>query len=182
MSRRAPAAAVGSYSASAEVMVAIGAPAWIGWPSAIGSSAIVPALCAVISFSIFIASMMVTSWPASTFCPASTSTFQTLPCSGDSNVSPDAPPPPPPPERSRRGFGAAAGATDVLVSPIQGTVLKVPVKKGDEVEEGTLICVVEAMKMENEITAHKAGKIAELPIAEGDSVTPGDTLAVITND
>src|SRR6476469_2393545 len=48
-----------------------------------------------------------------------------------------------PPRRERAaGGGAAAGATDVLVSPIQGTVLKVPVKKGDEVEEGTLICVV----------------------------------------
>ena len=48
-------------------------------------------------------------------------------------------------------------------------------------EEGALVCIIEAMKMENEITAHKAGKIAELPISEGDSVTAGDTLAVITS-
>ena len=43
------------------------------------------------------------------------------------------------------------------------------------------MCIIEAMKMENEITAHKAGKIAELPISEGDAVTAGDTLAVITS-
>ena len=48
-----------------------------------------------------------------------------------------------------------------------------------QVEEGALICVIEAMKMENEITAHKAGKIAEIKIAEGASDNPGDVLAVI---
>ena len=85
-----------------------------------------------------------------------------------------------PPRRERAASGgAAAGATDVLVSPIQGTVLKVPVKKGDEVEEGTLICVVEAMKMENEITAHRAGKVSELAVTEGGSVAAGDTIARI---
>ncbi len=85
-----------------------------------------------------------------------------------------------PPRRERAaGGGAAAGATDVLVSPIQGTVRKVPVKKGDEVEEGTLICVVEAMKMENEITAHRAGKVSELAVTEGGSVAAGDTIARI---
>ena len=50
-----------------------------------------------------------------------------------------------------------------------------------EVEEGALICIIEAMKMENEITAHKAGKVAELPISEGAAVASGDTLAVITS-
>jgi acetyl-CoA/propionyl-CoA carboxylase biotin carboxyl carrier protein len=53
------------------------------------------------------------------------------------------------------------------------------VKKGDEVEEGTLICVVEAMKMENEITAHRAGKVSELAVTEGGSVAAGDTIARI---
>jgi acetyl-CoA/propionyl-CoA carboxylase biotin carboxyl carrier protein len=85
-----------------------------------------------------------------------------------------------PPKREKAAAGAAAGgATDVLVSPIQGTVLKVPVSKGDEVEEGTLICVVEAMKMENEITAHRAGKVSELSVTEGGSVAAGDTVARI---
>ncbi len=85
-----------------------------------------------------------------------------------------------PPKRERAAGGAAGGgATDVLVSPIQGTVLKVPVSEGDEVEEGALICVVEAMKMENEITAHRAGKVSELSVAEGGSVAAGDTVARI---
>jgi acetyl-CoA/propionyl-CoA carboxylase, biotin carboxylase, biotin carboxyl carrier protein len=85
-----------------------------------------------------------------------------------------------PPRRERAAGGAAAGgASDVLVSPIQGTVLKVPVSKGDDVEEGALICVVEAMKMENEITAHRAGKVTELAVTEGGSVAAGATVAKI---
>ncbi len=66
------------------------------------------------------------------------------------------------------------------MSPIQGTVLKVAVESGAAVEEGALIAVIEAMKMENEITAHKAGTVSELPIAVGAAVATGDTLAVIT--
>jgi len=85
----------------------------------------------------------------------------------------------PPRREQAAGGGAAARATDVLVSPIQGTVLKVPVSKGDEVEEGALICVVEAMKMENEITAHRAGTVSELAVTEGGSVAAGDTIARI---
>ena len=86
-----------------------------------------------------------------------------------------------PPRRERSGgSAAAAGGGDALASPIQGTVLKVAVEAGAAVEEGALVCVIEAMKMENEITAHKAGKVAELPIAVGASVASGDTLAVIT--
>jgi acetyl-CoA/propionyl-CoA carboxylase biotin carboxyl carrier protein len=62
---------------------------------------------------------------------------------------------------------------------MQGSVWKVPVQTGQQVAEGDVITIIEAMKMENEITAHKAGVIAELPIREGDSVAHGDTLAVI---
>jgi acetyl-CoA/propionyl-CoA/long-chain acyl-CoA carboxylase, biotin carboxylase, biotin carboxyl carrier protein len=60
-----------------------------------------------------------------------------------------------------------------------GTVLRVAVEKGAEVSEGDLICVIEAMKMENEITADKAGKVTELPISDGASVNTGDLLAKI---
>jgi acetyl-CoA/propionyl-CoA carboxylase biotin carboxyl carrier protein len=83
-----------------------------------------------------------------------------------------------PPRRSERA-SAAGGGGDTLVSPIQGTVLRVAVEAGATVEEGALVCVIEAMKMENEIIAHKAGKVAELPIAVGASVASGDVLAVI---
>ncbi len=84
-----------------------------------------------------------------------------------------------PPRRERKSGGSAASSGDELPSPLQGNVFKVPVKKGQEVAEGDMICVIEAMKMENEITAHKAGKITELPISEGAAVNAGDLLAKI---
>ena len=84
------------------------------------------------------------------------------------------------PRRSGRARSGGGGAGDTLASPLQGTVLKVAVEQGAEVEEGALVAVIEAMKMENEITAHKAGVVAQLPIAVGSSVATGDTLAVIS--
>jgi acetyl-CoA/propionyl-CoA carboxylase biotin carboxyl carrier protein len=83
------------------------------------------------------------------------------------------------PRRAERAGGGGGGG-DTLASPLQGTILRVAVQAGAVVEEGALVAVIEAMKMENEITAHKAGTIAELPIAAGASVSAGDTLAVIT--
>jgi acetyl-CoA/propionyl-CoA carboxylase biotin carboxyl carrier protein len=85
-----------------------------------------------------------------------------------------------PPRRERAGGASGGGGGDSLTSPIQGTVLKVAVEQGAAVEEGALIAVIEAMKMENEITAHKSGTVSELPIAVGAAVTTGDTIAVIT--
>jgi acetyl-CoA/propionyl-CoA carboxylase, biotin carboxylase, biotin carboxyl carrier protein len=82
---------------------------------------------------------------------------------------------------TRAGGGAGGGGGDTLVSPIQGTVLKVAVEAGAVVEAGALVCVIEAMKMENEITAHKSGTVTELPIAVGASVGSGDTLVVIAS-
>ena len=82
------------------------------------------------------------------------------------------------PTRERKQ-SAGGGAPGELISPIQGTVLKVAVEKGAEVDEGALICVIEAMKMENEITAPSAGKIEELSVSEGGSVATGDSIAVI---
>ncbi len=84
-----------------------------------------------------------------------------------------------PPKRERKAGGGAAASSESLPSPLQGTVLKVAVEQGASVEEGDLICVIEAMKMENEIVAHRAGKVEELKVAEGASVSSGDTLAVI---
>ena len=80
--------------------------------------------------------------------------------------------------RAKRGErkGGGAGGPDLLESPLQGNMWKVLVAEGDAVEEGQLICIIEAMKMENEITAHKAGVIADLAITEG---APGDPIARI---
>ena len=82
----------------------------------------------------------------------------------------------------RRSAGASGGGGggDTLASPLQGTVLKVAVEQGAAVEEGALVAVIEAMKMENEITAPRSGTVTELPVAVGASVATGDTLAVIT--
>jgi len=83
------------------------------------------------------------------------------------------------PRRSERKSSGGGGGADVLPSPLQGNMWKVLVKQGDTVEEGQLLCVIEAMKMENEITAHKAGTIAELPIAEGEPIQAGAPIATI---
>jgi acetyl-CoA/propionyl-CoA/long-chain acyl-CoA carboxylase, biotin carboxylase, biotin carboxyl carrier protein len=81
--------------------------------------------------------------------------------------------------RRERKSDAGGGAPGELVSPIQGTVLKVAVEKGAQVDEGALICVIEAMKMENEITAPSGGTVEELGVSEGGSVATGDRIAVI---
>ena len=84
-----------------------------------------------------------------------------------------------PPKRERKAGGGASASSEALVSPLQGTVFKVNVEQGAEVSEGDLICVIEAMKMENEITAPSAGTVEELSVSEGGSVATGDTIAVI---
>ncbi len=83
------------------------------------------------------------------------------------------------PRRERSGPSADGAGSGTVVSPIQGTVLRVNVKTGQEVEAGAVVCVVEAMKMENEITAPMAGKVEELSVTEGASVASGDAIAVI---
>ena len=75
-------------------------------------------------------------------------------------------------ERARPAAGGGRGP-DTLPSPLQGNMWKVLVKQGDTVAEGQLLCIIEAMKMENEITAHKAGTIFELPISEGAPIAGG---------
>ncbi len=84
--------------------------------------------------------------------------------------------------RRERGAGAGThGASGALVSPLQGTVLKVHVKKGEAVEAGAVVCVVEAMKMENEITAPVAGTVEELNVSEGAAIAAGDAIAKISS-
>jgi acetyl-CoA/propionyl-CoA carboxylase, biotin carboxylase, biotin carboxyl carrier protein len=83
------------------------------------------------------------------------------------------------PKRGARKASGGASGPDVLPSPLQGNMWKVLVKQGDTVEEGQLLCIIEAMKMENEITAHKAGTIVELPISEGAPIQAGAPIATI---
>ncbi len=82
--------------------------------------------------------------------------------------------------RRERVSAGAHGGTDVVVSPMQGTVLSVAVAEGDEVEAGALICIVEAMKMENEVHAHRAGVVAQLSVAPGEPVATGQVICVIS--
>jgi acetyl-CoA/propionyl-CoA carboxylase biotin carboxyl carrier protein len=81
-------------------------------------------------------------------------------------------------ERSR---GLVSEATGAVTSPMQGTVLSVAVADGDAVSTGDLICVVEAMKMENEIVSHADGVVAELAVAAGEPVSNGQVICVIAS-
>jgi acetyl-CoA/propionyl-CoA carboxylase, biotin carboxylase, biotin carboxyl carrier protein len=86
------------------------------------------------------------------------------------------------PRRARRpsagGGGGAVGSGSVTV-PMQGTIVKVLVEVGQEIEVGQAVVVLEAMKMENQIAAEKAGTIKEIKVAPGDTVGGGDVVAVI---
>jgi acetyl-CoA/propionyl-CoA carboxylase biotin carboxyl carrier protein len=82
-------------------------------------------------------------------------------------------------ERARAG-GAAGAGKDAIVSPMQGTVLAVEVADGDEVESGQVVCIVEAMKMENEVHAHRAGRITDLSVEPGQPVRTGQIICVIS--
>lgn len=86
------------------------------------------------------------------------------------------------PSRSATGTSGATAAGvsgDTVTSPMQGTIVKVGVEVGDKVSEGDLILVLEAMKMEQPIIAHKAGKVTDLTAEIGSSVNAGAALATI---
>jgi acetyl-CoA/propionyl-CoA carboxylase biotin carboxyl carrier protein len=84
-------------------------------------------------------------------------------------------------ERIRAG-GVGAGGRDAIVSPMQGTVLSVAVGDGDSVAAGQVICIVEAMKMENEVHAHRAGTVADLSVRPGQPVATGQVICVLAPD
>jgi acetyl-CoA/propionyl-CoA carboxylase, biotin carboxylase, biotin carboxyl carrier protein len=84
-------------------------------------------------------------------------------------------------ERDAVGGGQAA-AKEAVVSPMQGTVLAVEVAEGESVQQGQVICVVEAMKMENEITAHRHGLVSELSVAPGELVRTGQVICVVAQE
>jgi acetyl-CoA/propionyl-CoA carboxylase biotin carboxyl carrier protein len=84
----------------------------------------------------------------------------------------------PRPRRSAGASAAAAGSGSVTV-PMQGTIVKVLVSEGDDVEVGQTVCVLEAMKMENNIAADKSGTVKEVKVEAGQSVGSGDVVVVI---
>jgi len=85
-----------------------------------------------------------------------------------------------PARRGRGSSAAAAAGGDALTSPMQGTIVKVAVEEGQQVEAGDLIVVLEAMKMEQPINAHKSGMIAGLSAEVGTTVANGAILCQIT--
>jgi acetyl-CoA/propionyl-CoA carboxylase biotin carboxyl carrier protein len=85
--------------------------------------------------------------------------------------------------RERAGGSTGHGAArDAVVSPMQGTVLAVEVVEGDELRAGQVICVVEAMKMENEITAHREGVVSGLTVSPGEAVKTGQVICIVARE
>jgi len=84
------------------------------------------------------------------------------------------------PTRRRGGGGAGAGPSgDALTSPMQGTIVKVVVAEGDAVEAGDLVVVLEAMKMEQPLNAHRAGSVTDLSAEVGATVSSGSVVCRI---
>jgi acetyl-CoA/propionyl-CoA/long-chain acyl-CoA carboxylase, biotin carboxylase, biotin carboxyl carrier protein len=85
------------------------------------------------------------------------------------------------PRRRGSGHGSSAASGDDLTSPMQGTIVKVAVEDGASVEAGDLVVVLEAMKMEQPITAHKAGTVSGLSAEVGAGVTSGAVICTIAD-
>ena len=84
-----------------------------------------------------------------------------------------------PPRRSSSGLSSSGSGSNQVLAPMQGTIVRVMVEIGETVEAGDPICVLEAMKMENNVSAERSGSVKEIHMSEGDSVGIGDLLAII---
>jgi acetyl-CoA/propionyl-CoA carboxylase biotin carboxyl carrier protein len=80
-------------------------------------------------------------------------------------------------ERARAESGGPG--KEVVKTPMQGTIVKVLVAEGDAIKAGQTLVVLEAMKMENHVTAHQAGTVSGLEVHEGQTVPTGATIAII---
>ena len=78
-----------------------------------------------------------------------------------------------------RSKGLRGETTGDVASPMQGTVLELGVAEGDSVQPGTLICVIEAMKMENEVVAHREGVVTTVHVRPGQPIAEGEPICVI---
>ncbi|MDG2351281.1 MAG: acetyl-CoA carboxylase biotin carboxylase subunit [Acidimicrobiales bacterium] len=81
--------------------------------------------------------------------------------------------------RSTSGLASSGSGSGQVIAPMQGIIVNILVEEGSEIEAGDPICVLEAMKMENNVMAEKSGVIKEVLVSVGDSVGAGDILAVI---
>ena len=84
-----------------------------------------------------------------------------------------------PPRRSSSGLSSSGSGSGQVTAPMQGTIVNILVEEGSEIQTGEPICVLEAMKMENNVMAEKSGIVKEVLVSKGDSVGAGDVLAVI---
>ncbi len=84
--------------------------------------------------------------------------------------------------RRARSAGLHGSGAGTVVSPMQGTVLEVDVAEGDQVAAGQIVCVVEAMKMENEIVAHRDGFVRKLAVARGEPIAIGQVICVVEDE
>ena len=84
------------------------------------------------------------------------------------------------PRRAAGGGAGGGGGNGTITVPMQGTIVKIEVEVGQEVEAGQSLLVLEAMKMENQINSDVSGTVAEIKVAAGDTVGGGDTVMVVT--
>ena len=86
-----------------------------------------------------------------------------------------------PTRRDRGGSRVAAPSGNVLTSPMQGTLVKLTVEEGQVVAEGDTVAVIEAMKMEQPLAAHRDGVIANVKVAAGQALTAGEVVCEIVD-